>query len=154
MPTIINKNVIEIPNSKSSNAILLDTAGTDLETSYPNGVYAILTYPVGDISSSPSLSSTTVLENTAYQDTPFNLQKNVTSSATQITSNNKKGWVTLTIESGDIVYIGDSGVTTANGYKLNDSNPSVTISSDDLSEWYVIGDVGSETLFVIGAYIN
>jgi hypothetical protein len=29
----------------------------------------------------------------------------------------------------------------------------MTVSSDDLSEWYVIGAAGGEKLYVIGAYI-
>ena len=186
---IIDKNVIETPNSKSSNVVLLDTAGTDLATSYPNGVYALLTYPAGGINASINADNLSSIEmntddletllgsienntddletllgsiedntdqldgNTSYQDTPLNAQKSVTTSATQITTTAKKGWITLTVNSGDTVYIGDSGVTTGNGYRLNDDNPSVTVSSDNLSEWYVIGDAGAETLFVIGAYI-
>lgn len=154
MPTIINRNVIENPNTKSSNVVLLQTTGTALEESYPNGVYATLTYPVSEISSSPSLASGSILENTAYQNTPLNGQKTVTDVATQITATAKKGWVTLTVDSGDTVYIGNIGVNASNGYRLNDINPSVTVSSDNLSEWYVTGAVGGETLFVIGAYIN
>jgi hypothetical protein len=98
MTDIINKNAIETPNPRSSNVILLDTTGTPLEASYPNGVYAQLTYSASDVSSSPSLSSGSILDNTAYQDTPFNAQVDVTTSAAQITANAKKGWVTLTID--------------------------------------------------------
>lgn len=158
MTTLINKNVIDHPNPRSSNVILLETVGTVLETSYPNGVYAQLTYPVTDVSSSPSLSSGSVLENTAYQDTPFSAQLSSVSngSADQITSNAKKGWMTLSVDTDgtDVVYVGAVGVTVNNGYKLSASNPTITISSDDLSEWYVTGAAGGESLFIIGAYIG
>jgi len=158
MTDIINKNVIETPNPRSSNVILLDTTGTSLETSYPNGVYAQLTYSASDVSSSPSLSSGSILENTAYQDTPFSAQLSSVSngSADQITSNATKGWLTISMDtdSADIVYVGDSGVTTSNGYKLSPSNPTITVSSDDLSEWYVTGAAGGETVFVLGAYFS
>jgi len=173
---IINKNIIDAPNAKSSNVVLLDTAGTDLETSYPNGVYATLTYPAGGINASinaENLSSinmntdeleallggvdtksASIVTNTSYQDVPFTVRPTVTTSAVQITSNAKKGWITITVASGDVVYIGASGVATSTGYILNDSNPSTTVSSDDLSEWYVIGVDGAEDVYVIGAYIT
>lgn len=158
MTALINKNVIEHPNPRQSNVVLLDTTGTALEASYPNGVYAQLTYLASEVSSSPSLSSGSILENTAYQDVPFNNQLSSISngSADQITSNAKKGWMTISIDTdgSDIVYIGASGVTTNNGYKLSSSNPTITVSSDDLSEWYVTGNVGGESLFIIGAYLN
>lgn len=158
MSTVKNSNQILIPNPKSSNVILLDTTGTELEQSYPNGVYAQLTYSASDVSSSPSLSSATVLENTAYQDTPFNGQLASVSSgsADQIFATAKKGWVTISIDSDsvDVVYIGNSTVTTSNGYKLSSTNPTITVSSDDLSEWYVTGASGGETLFFVGAYIE
>jgi hypothetical protein len=165
---IINKNIIDAPNAKSSNVVLLDTAGTDLETSYPNGVYATLTYPAGGINTSinaDNLSSinmnTDELEallggvdtNTSYQDTPFTERPTVTTGAAAVTSNVKKGWMTITVGSGT-AYIGNSGVTSANGYKLDNVNPSATISSDNLNEWYIIGAAGAEEVYVIGAYIN
>ena len=166
---IINKNIVDAPSAKSSNVVLLDTAGTDLETSYPNGVYATLTYPAGGINASinaDNLSSinmnTDELEallggvdtNTSYQDTPFTERPTVTTGAAAVTSNVKKGWITITVASGDVVYIGTSGVTTSTGYILNDSNPSTTVSSDNLSDWYVIGVAGAEDVYVIGAYIT
>ena len=94
--------------------------------------------------------------NTVYQDVPFSDQVAVTTSAGQITANANKGWVTLSIDasSSDVVYIGAAGVTTGTGYIINSSLPSVTVSSDDLSEWYVVGASGGETLFVCGAYIS
>lgn len=105
--SIINKNVIETPSPRSSNVILVDTTGTALEASYPNGVYATLTYSADNASSSPSLSSGSILENTAYQDTPFSNQLSSVSngSADQITTIGSKGWLTISVDtdSADVV---------------------------------------------------
>jgi hypothetical protein len=152
MTDIINKNVIENPNPKSSNAILIDTAGTDLETSYPNGVYAILTLPISEASGTRGSAA----ENTAYQDTLFSNQLSADSgSAVQVTSNAKKGWMSIAVDpdSSDVVYIGASGVTSSNGFILKAANSPYRVSNDDLSDWYVIGASGGETVYVVGAYI-
>lgn len=157
MATVKNLNVVENPNPKSSDKILLDTTGTVLEESYPNGVYAILTYSADGATGSASLSSATVLGNTAYQDEPFSDQiSSVSLTAQQIVSEQKKGWMTISIDtdSTDVVYIGPAGVTSGSGYYLKSSNPTITVSSDDLSEWYAVGDSGGETLYIIGAYLN
>tara|TARA_R110000765_G_scaffold7963_4_gene26100 strand:+ start:105352 stop:105819 length:468 start_codon:yes stop_codon:yes gene_type:complete len=141
---------------QAASFVKLDASDIPELAGYPQGVYAQITVPVSDLSTSPSLSGESVIENTAYQDTPFNGQVAVTTNAAQITANANKGWITLTIDpdTTDEVYIGAAGVTTGTGSILKASNPSLTMSSDDLSEWFVIGAAGGEKLYVIGAYIS
>jgi hypothetical protein len=151
MPTINSQQVFNISQAENGKFIKLDVTDTPELSSFPQGSYALLTYPVNGSGGSGDSDP-----NTAYQDVPFSGQVAVTTSASQITTNANKGWVTLTIDASttDIVYIGAAGVTTGDGYILNSSLPSVTVSSDDLSEWYVIGASGGETLYVCGAYIS
>jgi hypothetical protein len=56
--------------------------------------------------------------------------------------------------SDEQVYIGDLNVTTSSGYLLSAALPTITVSSDKLNEWFVIGAAGGETLYVCGAYIS
>lgn len=151
MPSINSQQIFNISQAENGKFVKLDVSDTPELSSFPQGSYALLTYPINGSGGSGGSDP-----NTAYQDVPFSDQVAVTTSAGQITSNANKGWVTLSIDasSSDIVYIGPSGVTTGTGYILNSSLPSVTVSSDDLSEWYVIGASGGETLFVCGAYIS
>lgn len=110
-------------NASAENGKFVKVNIPGLSEKYPNGTYAILTMDIGSAASSatPTLSSASILENTAYQDTPFNNQVSVTTSSSQITNLQKKGWMTLSInpDTTHIVYIGDSNVTTGNGYFLS-----------------------------------
>ena len=137
-------------NSQAENGkfVKLDTTNIPELSSYPQGAYALLTVPVSELDGS---------SNTRYQDVPFSTQISALSSTgSQITANNYKGWLTISIdpETDNIIYIGSSDVTTNNGYRLSSLLPSITISSDDLSEWYIIGSVGGETVYVCGAFIE
>jgi hypothetical protein len=151
MPTIHSEQIFSYPQAENSHFVRLDVSDTPELSEFDQGVYGVLT-----VSTSEAGSTTggNVIDNTAYQDTPFNAQVAVTTGAAVITANAEKGWITLTVGAGDTVYIGVSGVTTGNGYILNAANPTTTVSSDNLSEWYVIGAAGGETLYVIGAYVS
>jgi len=152
MPTINSDQIFAYPSAEQGKYVKLDASDIPALSSYPQGVYAVLTLPISEAGG----SSGSAASNTSYQDTPFNGQVAVTASAQRITANAKKGWVTFSIDptGSNVVYIGDSNVLTTTGYLLNNSNPSITVSSDDLSEWYIIGNDGGEVLYVIGAYIN
>lgn len=96
-------------------------------------------------------------ENTSYQDVPFSAEKTVTTAGTAeaITAITGKGWVTIKAlgTNTDTVYIGASDVASTNGYPL-DALDSLTVSSDNLSEWYVDSAVDGEGIRIIGAYIG
>lgn len=178
MPTLNNTQHFSYPQAENGHYVKLDITDTPILSSLPQGAYASLCYMVNpeDISMSLSGANLTVEnatgdsrlllisgqlssieDNTAYQDTIINNQITALSaSAVQITSNAKKGWLTISIDpdTTDTVYLGDSSVSNANGFILKSSMPERTISSDDLSEWYVIGTYGIETVYVIGAYTN
>jgi hypothetical protein len=152
MPSIDSQQIFNISQAEGGKFAKLDTSDIPSLSSMPQGSYAILTYDVngggGGGGSDP---------NNAYQDVPFSNQVSVLSSAeSQITTNAKKGWLTLSVDpdTTDIVYVGPVGVTTGDGYKLTPKIPSITVSSDNLSEWYVIGTSGGENLYVCGAYIT
>jgi hypothetical protein len=152
----INSDQKHSPAHQAASYVKIDASDIPELAGYPLGVYAQITVPLSDLSNSPTLSSESVVGNTAYQDVPFSEQVAVTSSAAAITDNDNKGWITLSIDpdTSDVVYIGASGVTTNTGAILKTSNPSITVSSDNLSEWFVIGAAGGEKLYVIGAYLS
>ena len=149
-----SKNQSSVANA--AHYVKLDVSDMPSLSSSQYGTYAVLTVDASTVTASPTLSSSSVLENTAYQDVPFSAQVAVTASAAVITANANKGWITLSIDpdTADVVYIGAAGVATTTGTILKATNPSITISSDDLSEWFVIGAVGGEKLYVIGAYLS
>ena len=86
-----------------------------------------------------------------YQDTVMSKQITLTpGTPIPITATALSGYVKLRIESGGSVYIGDSTVTDTTGYLLDDDYPVESLTFDDLSKVYV---VGNGKLFVIGGYI-
>jgi len=90
--------------------------------------------------------------NTSYQDNPFSDQLSVSTTGIQITPfSGKAGWVTVAVEAD--VFIGNSGVSSSGGFKLSqDGISSITVSSDDLSSWYVLATGGTTTVSLLGAY--
>ena len=112
--------------------------------------FALLVYNVGGDSGGGGSASP------AYQTTPINGQVTALSaSAVQITNVTEGGWLTISIdpaETATAVYVGGSGVTSSNGFKLSTSNPSTTVSLNNLSSWYVRGTNGTEKVYFIGAH--
>jgi len=150
-------------NSQASQGhyVKLDPSLIPELSSAPQGAYAILTYPVvqpdivADNLSSINVDNAELEANTAFPNNVFNSQIDSISNVTavQITSNAHPGWMTITVDDGDAVFIGNSGVTVNNGSKLNATVPSITVSSDDLSDWYVVGETGVEKIYIAGGYI-
>jgi hypothetical protein len=93
-----------------------------------------------------------------YQDVPFNDSKSITVVGTveQLVTNVKKGWITITADPDNTgtMYVGNTSVTSANGYKLNSDNPCITLSIENLSLWFFDADNTTDKLMIIGAYVN
>lgn len=94
----------------------------------------------------------------SFTDTILNGQLNVTTAGTavQLTSNEKAGYVKITYKdsnSGEI-YVGDSNVSSSNGYILNYDNNSVVLSLDDLSKIYIDSSINGEGVSFVGSYIS
>ena len=95
--------------------------------------------------------------NTSYQDNPFSDQLSVSTTGIQITPfSGKAGWVTVAVQADVFIgniFIGNSGVSSSGGFKLSqDGISSITVSSDDLSSWYVLATGGTTTVSLLGAY--
>jgi len=70
----------------------------------------------------------------------------VTTSATAIPTTNLGGRESIAIrlnDTTDTVYVGDSSVTTANGFTLDSSVPAITIDLDDSVQLYAIAASGT-----------
>jgi len=138
MLSVNSQQIFNISQAEDGKFIKLDTTNMPELSGFPQGAYALLTVPVSELDGS---------SDNRYQDVPF---------STQITTSQYKGWLTISIDpdTTDIVYVGSSDVTSTVGYKLSGLLPSITVSSDELSKWYVIGLTGGETVYVCGAYIE
>jgi hypothetical protein len=148
MLSVNSQQIFNISQAEDGKFIKLDTTNMPELSGFPQGAYALLTVPVSELDGS---------SDGRYQDTPFSTQLSTSaSSSSQITSADYKGWLTISVdpESSDVVYVGSGDVTSTVGYKLSSALHSITVSSDQLSEWHVIGSTGSETVFVCGAYIE
>lgn len=115
---------------------------------------ATISGDIGDV----VLNTDELEDNTAYQNVPFHETLSISGVAVPITSNASKGWMTLSVDASDTnaqAWIGNSGVVSGNGFLLNSSMPTTTVSSDDLSEWYAYGISGNaKPLYAIGAYLQ
>lgn len=148
MLSVNSQQIFNISQAEDGKFIKLDTTNMPELSGFPQGAYALLTVPVSELDGS---------SDNRYQDVPFSTQITTTSSSSsQITTSQYKGWLTISIDpdTTDIVYVGSSDVTSTVGYKLSSLLPSITVSSDELSKWYVIGLTGGETVYVCGAYIE
>jgi hypothetical protein len=85
--------------------------------------------------------------------TPINFQKTVTTAGTAETliSTNEYGYVIVkALESNTSnIYVGDSDVTSANGYIL-ESGESISIALDGINKVYIDSDVNGEGVSAFG----
>ncbi len=90
-------------------------------------------------------------------DTPFSAHATVTTAGTavQATSNAKQGYIFIRALSTNTgyIYVGDSGVTNANGWTLGPEE-AISMSNNDLSEIYIDSSVNGEGVEILGAYKN
>lgn len=151
MPTINSNQIFNLSQAEGGKFVKLDASDVPALSSFPQGVYALLTIPISEVGGNGSAA-----ENTAYQDTPFSGQLSSVSNVSpdQLTNISSKGWMTISVDSdaSDVVYVGDASVNINSGYKLSTTNPSINVTSDNLSKWYVIGNSGGEKIFILGAY--
>lgn len=96
--------------------------------------------------------------NSLYQNTTFSRQLIVSGDAVPIsTVYDRAGWATVAVDSNSAenVFIGNSGVDSSDGFPLNgDGVTSITVSSDDLSDWYVVATGDNVNVYILGAYLS
>jgi len=110
-----------------------------------DGKYAVLTYSVNGSSTSGDSGSSD-----PYQNSVINGQITLTGVEQAVTLLAGDGYVKLRISPGGSCHIGGTGVTTSNGYLLDDAYPVEALTFDDLTKIFVIG---SGTLYVIGGRV-
>jgi len=96
----------------------------------------------------------TITTNTNYPDTPFGDKLTVGTTRVQIMGALAKGgWLTIKADAAntDSVWVGTVTVADEDGYLLA-AGDEITVESDNLGEWYIIGGAAGQVYYIIGAY--
>ena len=132
-----------------------------IATDAPNGDhFAQIVYQVGgggggeggvtEVSGTVAITSAEDFSG-SYQDVVINDQLTLSTTQQSVTPNTNKGYIKVRISAGGSVHLGTTGVTTSNGYLLDDDYPVETLTFEDMSELFAIG---SGTLYVIGGVVT
>ena len=96
----------------------------------------------------------TITTNTNYPDTPFGDKLTVGTTRAQIMGALAKGgWLTIKADAAntDSLWVGTVTVADEDGYLLA-AGDEITVESDNLGEWYIIGGAAGQVYYIIGAY--
>ena len=107
------------------------------------GKYAMLTYSINGATSGGGGGSTDVYQNAIFSD-KITLTGPVEIKLTSVTGN---GYIKMRVEAGTEAWIGGTGVTSGDGYYLNDAYPVESLTFDDLGLVHVVGE---GVIYIIG----